>query len=105
MARASRWVALCVGVLIGLLLVMSAASNRAYTPHSRNVRLRQALLQTIGLPSMAISADCSATKSLSEGLGGCLSDNPAGYCYHTSCDTVCAPEPVEQDVFRLRIEP
>ncbi len=79
--------------------------NERYADHSKTVTARSAVLEAIGIPLMAFSADCSATKALTEGISGCLGDAPAAYCYHASCDTVCAPDVPEEEVFLLRFEP
>lgn len=63
----------------------------------------RALAQSLGFASLAVSADCTLVRSLTEGLAGCLGDVPGGYCTFTSCDIVARPDlPTDFDS-RLKI--
>jgi hypothetical protein len=63
----------------------------------------RALAQALGFASLAVSADCTLVRSLTEGLAGCLGDVPGGYCTFSSCDVVARPDlPTNYDS-RLRI--
>jgi hypothetical protein len=63
----------------------------------------QALAQSLGSASLAVSADCTLVRSLMEGLAGCLGDVPGGYCTFTSCDIVARPDLSTDYDSRLRI--
>jgi len=77
-------------LLLSLLLEIFSA-ERHYDENSKQMISRKAILQALGISSLALSSECSATRSLIEGLCGCLSDVPGGYCPHNSCDVVTLP--------------
>jgi len=69
------------------------------------VRAKAALCQALGVSSLALSADCTATRNMTEGICACLADMPGGYCYHTSCDTVGSPKQLEPTTYEMTIRP
>jgi hypothetical protein len=105
MSRAGTGCLVLVVTCLAACAVLSALANGRHAPEGDVTRMREPLLQVMALPTVALSADCSATRNLTEGLGACLSDSPAGYCYHSSCDTLCAPDALPAEVFRMRLQP
>ena len=96
MARPSRSPGVRALALIALLVgavALSVAGHRARdaAEGERRATLR-ALAQTIGFASLAVSSDCTLSRSLTEGLAGCLGDVPGGYCTFASCDIVARPD-------------
>ena len=78
--------ALAAGVILGVgghRLGEAAAGER--------LRARLALTQTLGYRSLAVSSECTLTRTLMEGLAGCLGDVAGGYCTYRSCDIVARP--------------
>jgi hypothetical protein len=47
--------------------------------------------ESIGMNSLALSCEGSATRHPIEGIAGCLGDVPAGYCLRAGCDVVTCP--------------
>jgi hypothetical protein len=93
-----------------LIAALAAAVTLSVTVHrlgesaaaERKTALRS-LAQTLGFASLAVSADCTLVRSLTEGLAGCLGDVPGGYCTFTSCDIVARPDLRTDFDSRLRI--
>jgi hypothetical protein len=81
-----------IAVLV-LAVALSVVGHRAREAAEieRRASLR-ALAQSIGFASLAVSADCTLSRSLTEGLAGCLGDVPGGYCTFSSCDIVARPD-------------
>ena len=103
MGKAAIWTGLVICILGLLIVTMALSANRPYTSVSPTYRARIQLLSLLAAPVLAISADCSSTKDITDGLSGCLGDTPASYCYHSSCDTVCLPSPSSQETYALKI--
>ena len=102
-ASTSRFVLLTLLLLVASLGGILANCGRIVRP-ANEATVRAALLQSLGLSSLAISADCTASRSLVEGVCGCLSDVPGGYCYHSSCDIVGAPKAQAAHVYSIKVE-
>jgi hypothetical protein len=103
MKRNGEWGAMGLCALGGLVLGLALLANRPYAADAPAYKARVELLTLLAAPVLAISADCSSTKDITDGLSGCLGDTPASYCYHSSCDTVCLPSPSAQETYALRI--
>lgn len=89
--------------LVFLLLCEVFTIQRQYAEDSKRMVSRKAILQALGVSFLALSSECSATRSLIEGLCGCLSDMPGGYCPHSSCDVVTLPQFNDNQSFKLSI--
>lgn len=85
------------------LLYEVISIERHYNEDSKQMISKKAILQSLGISSLALSSECSATRSLIEGLCGCLSDVPGGYCPHSSCDVVTLPRVNSNQDFRVSI--
>lgn len=86
-----RALALIVVLVLAVVLSVAGHRYREAAEGERRATLR-ALAQSIGFASLAISADCTLSRSLTEGLAGCLGDMPGGYCTYSSCDIVARPD-------------
>jgi hypothetical protein len=83
---------LLIAVLV-LAVTLSVAVHRlGEAAAAERQTALQALAQSMGFASLAVSADCTMVRSLTEGLAGCLGDVPGGYCTFTSCDVVARPD-------------
>ncbi len=102
MNKAWGLISLIAGLSV-LVLALSLVGNSSYDRDEQSRKGQDALLQVLGMARLAISADCTATVDITEGLCGCLGDVPGGYCYHTSCDLVDLPEVLRQDLVMIRI--
>lgn len=98
--KASSILIVCLVVLFSILWV---SIGGRYKEDSIKMVAGKAILQSLGASSLALSYECTATRSLTEGLCGCLSDVPGGYCYHSSCDIVVNPGIPEAEVLRLEV--
>jgi len=96
--------------MVGMLSLLLAGD--AFMLHAMNARRQRdgnetlgvrALVQGVGYMSLAISADCAGSRCLLEGVAACLGDIPGGYCFHTSCDTVCEPILDAEEAFEVEI--
>jgi hypothetical protein len=77
--------------MCGLLLLFSIfvyTSHQKYITASKIIQARRAIIQTLGITSLALSDECSSTRNPLEGLCGSMSDIPGSYLYHTDCDLV-----------------
>lgn len=93
-----------VGLLCAFAVLLACA--RARYPDSREtLEARGALVRMLSVASLAQSGDCISARNLLEGINGCLGDVPGGYCYHDSCDVVCAPDFQEADIFIVTVIP
>jgi hypothetical protein len=102
-SRAAPAIVLMSVCLLITLLAMELGVVSLKGADVADLRARSALLQTLGISSLAVSSECTASRSLVEGLCGCLGDVPGGYCYHTSCDIVGAPQAQEEDLYAMEI--
>ena len=91
------------GTVVAAFLLLASWSNHAAAAREDKKAGISRIVQVIGLSSLALTTDCTATRSLVEGICGCLGDIPGGYCYHTACDVVANPGFLDQDLFRLTI--
>ena len=48
-----------------------------------------ALLSVLGIGDLSLSSECV---SVLEGITSCLGEIPGGYCYHSDCDILEAPD-------------
>ena len=91
-------------IVVAFLLLWRGAIV-AMQPKPEQIRAKAALSQALGMSSLALSADCTATRNMTEGVCACLSDMPGGYCYHTSCDTVGSPKRLEPLAYEMTVLP
>ena len=90
-------------VVAAFLLLASWSNYQASGREDKKAGISR-IVQVIGISSLALTTDCTATRSLVEGICGCLGDIPGGYCYHTACDVVANPGFLDQDLFRLTVD-
>ncbi len=96
--------AVAIILLLALLVTSETAIHRfAHREQSITFRAKTAIVSSLGLATMSISPECSATGDMTEGICGCLGDLPGGYCYHTACDVVSLPAPVSDGLLSLSI--
>jgi len=91
-------------VLLPALAAALLAVVRAHYPeHGGALEARAALVRMLSVATIAHGSDCISTRNLLEGIYGCLGDVPGGYCYHSSCDVICAPDFPAEDVFTIEV--
>ncbi len=99
-----------VSAMLILLLMLSFSAmsvrvGRKWDERSDEMLTKRWVLQVTGPLSLALSGECTASRFLTEGLAGCLGDNPAGYCWHPSCDVVgCSDPSVDEEPFSLEVK-
>lgn len=86
-------------VLVSLLVI----HDFSFAEDELQRRQKESVLRLLGIASLSLSSDCISTRNPIEGIYGCLSDIPGGYCYHSSCDIVCVPELPDDFSFILKI--
>jgi hypothetical protein len=89
-------VGLALLALVGGFGCAAAAVNARHREGSVRRMALQAVMQTIGIPALAVTAETLSTRNPGEGLGGCLGDIPGGYSCHDACDVVTYPGVVER---------
>lgn len=102
--RAKHGLTILFGCMLLFLVVFSVLYGlvRLKTLDTyENLMAKTALLDLLGMPMIAASDECTGTKNSLEGLCGCLSEIPGGYCYHTDCDTTSTPEILAIDRYSL----
>jgi len=97
-------------LLIILISLLGTISLSIYTNHRQQrqdtlvITAREAVLQTMGISSLAISYECSTTRNPAiEGLCSSMSDIPGSYLYHSDCDIVSPPRFSQAEIYRLEI--
>lgn len=95
--------ALVIVVLIAAVMASFAERRIEARLATERLAARRALLQSLGVASLAVTSECTLVRSLTEGLSGCLGDVPGGYCTYTSCDVVTLPDFQSDFAFQLRI--
>ncbi|KPJ53917.1 hypothetical protein AMJ39_02705 [candidate division TA06 bacterium DG_24] len=95
--------ALIIVVLIAAVMASFAERRIEGRLEAERLVARRALLQSLGVSSLAVTSECTLVRSLTEGLSGCLGDVPGGYCTYTSCDVVTLPDFETDFAFELRI--
>jgi hypothetical protein len=90
-------------LLPALAAGLAARVRTGYPEHGGARDARAAIVRMLSVATIAHGSDCISTRNLLEGIYGCLGDVPGGYCYHSSCDVICAPDFPDEDVFTLRI--
>ena len=98
------WFMVGIGVLSLSVLVFTYASRRCYTLNSDVIQARNAVVQVLGITSLALSDECSSTRNPLEGLCGSMSDIPGAYLYHTDCDLVEPSLFPPETRYRLKVE-
>jgi hypothetical protein len=83
---------LLIGALAAAVTLSVAVHRLGESAAVERETALRALAQSLGFASLAVSADCTLVRSLTEGLAGCLGDVPGGYCTFTSCDIVARPD-------------
>jgi hypothetical protein len=94
--------------ICGLLLLLGIfvyTSHRKYISASRVIQARLAVVQTLGISSLALSDECSSTRNPLEGLCGSMSDIPGSYLYHTDCDLVNPSFFPPESRYHLKVKP
>ncbi len=94
-------------ILISLIGIVCFAIYLNYQQHKSDtlvIEAREAVLQTMGISSLAISYECSTTRNPAiEGLCSSMSDIPGSYLYHSDCDIVSPPRFSQAEIYRLEI--
>lgn len=103
--RRGRVTALGLAAAVTALLALWLGWAARVQAPPEQIRAKAVLSQALGMSSLALSADCTATRNMTEGICACLSDMPGGYCYHTSCDTVGSPKRLEPTTYEMTILP
>ena len=98
------WLLAAIGGLLLLISALAYASRQRYTANSKAIQARDAVVQTLGITSLALSYECSATRNPLEGLCGSMSDIPGAYLYHTDCDLVDPALFPPETRYKLRVE-
>lgn len=70
---------------------------------TRALAARIAILQSLGIDTLAIHSECDSTRAPADGVCACLTDIPGGYCYHTGCEVVGLPPVLEDEQYRITI--
>lgn len=84
---------------LAILFVILGVQTELQMTNFQVVQAKRMLSQLLGLPALALTYECTSTRSLIEGICGCLSDIPGGYCYHLDCDLISPPPiPTAQEV-------
>jgi hypothetical protein len=86
--RKGGWILSAIGGLLLLISMLTYASWMRYNQNIHATRARDAIVQTLGIISLALSYECSATRNPLEGLCSSMNDIPGAYVYHTDCDVV-----------------
>jgi hypothetical protein len=94
---------LLIAVLVLAVTASVAVHRRGEAAAAERQTALRALGQSLGFASLAVSADCTLVRSLTEGLAGCLGDVPGGYCTFSSCDIVARPDLQTDFDSRLKI--
>lgn len=78
-----------VTVLILVFVFGSAfyVNNSLYSLEKEKEKL--AVLSVLGIGELSLSSECV---SILEGITSCLGEVPGGYCYHSDCDILEAPD-------------
>ena len=83
---------LLIAALVSAVILWVAAHRLTEAAAGERRGAMRALAQTMGFATLAVSADCTLGRSLTEGLAGCLGDVAGGYCTFASCDIVARPD-------------
>ena len=80
-------------VLISILnFSIALMSEMEWHAHSDIKTTKEAVCKIIGMPSIVLSIECSATRNpILENVCECLGDLPGGGCYHEDCSLVTPP--------------
>jgi hypothetical protein len=67
-------------------------SEREWYAHSDIKTSKEAVCKVIGMPSIILSIECSASRNpILENVCECLGDLPGGGCYHQDCSLITPP--------------
>jgi hypothetical protein len=88
-----------------LVAALIYLSRRRHISTAKAVCARQAVVQTLGITSLALSFECSTTRNPLEGICGSMSDVPGAYLYHTDCDLIYPAFFPLQTRYRLEVMP
>lgn len=103
MTHAGRITCTCLALACCLTLVMMLLVSNGHRWQAQSNIARRAILQALGIDSLAIQSDCDSTRTPANGACACLTDIPGGYCYHSSCDVVGLPPVLEDDQYHLSV--
>lgn len=103
MAYYGRLAVIVLSALVVAAVSLALALDSTRMGQASVLGSRRAILQSLGVDSLAILSDCNATRKPADGSCACLSDIPGGYCYHTDCDLVGIPSVAQDDSYQLRI--
>ena len=97
-------------VLAGCFVGLTLLVRQRHSENGRHTVVRRAVAESIGLCTLALSREGTATRYPMEGCVGCLGDIPGGYCLRAMCDVVTCPEAVGKQVHtrelaRAAVEP
>jgi len=104
MGKEGKIISWMILLFLGVLLSLMGYVNHKYFITPEQLEIRKAYFQILSISHLASCKDCISTRNLLEGVYGCLSDIPGGYCYHSSCDVVLAPEFPEEEILTLVVK-
>ncbi len=96
-----------LGLLAGWLCLFSwlyFSIEQRYARDSQAFLSRQVVIQTLALASLALSAECDASRNPTEGFCNSTFDVPGGYPYHNDCDVIICTIIPEEELFQIKIE-
>jgi len=92
---------LLIFILIGLWLYNDRVSNNYL--YSRQLRMRMAVVATLGGPCLPVFAQCCTSRNLSEGIYARRSDLPGGFCFHSDCDVIFGGDISSERHYTLKV--
>jgi len=102
--RKGHWLFFTIIILLGITCGGIFSSRRRYQRNAFTIMAREAVLQTLGLSSLALSYECSATRNpVIEGVCPSMSDIPGSYLYHSDCDMISPPRFSKAEIYRLEV--
>lgn len=102
MRASSRLLCVLFAMLVAIA-ALSVCAEQRQSNYEASVSTITAFLSVVSASSLACSSDCTSTRNVLEGVYGCLSDIPGGYCFHSSCDVISLPEVSDVEVFQITV--
>jgi len=97
-----KYILMLIIILIILNFSIGAMSEIEWSEHSDIKTAKEAVCKVIGMPSLVLSIECSATRNpILENVCECLGDLPGGGCYHEDCSLVTPPSAREGNQIRV----
>ncbi len=97
-----KYILASIIVLLILNFSIGVMSEMEWSEHSDIKTAKEAICKVIGMPSLVLSIECSATRNpILENVCECLGDLPGGGCYHEDCSLVTPPSLREGNQIRV----